>query len=78
MAMFNGTAALDYPRCEKHGRYEFDCEECALEERRKWAREDALAILGDVRQVLTGYATSDVMFYLERLEEELKEMEVEA
>lgn len=75
MAMFNGTSALDYPRCKKHGRYEFDCEECALEERRSWAVEDALAAVEEMKQEMYQYGNSDVKYHLDRLEEALKEME---
>lgn len=76
MAMFNGTSALSYNRCKKHGRYEFECEQCVYEERRSWAVEDALAAVEEMKREMYQYGNSDVKYHLGRLEEALKEMEV--
>ena len=63
------------PKC-KHGR-DWDCNECAWEERRTWAREDAIRALEGVRNDLTQYRDEGILFLLDALIDELIEWSVE-
>lgn len=58
----------------KHAR-DWDCDECAREERRVWARDDAIRAVQGVRTDLTQYANPDIMFLLDALIDELIDWE---
>lgn len=58
----------------KHGR-DWDCDECDLEERRVWAKADAISAVKGVRDDIYQYANSGIMFLIEALIDELIDWE---
>lgn len=58
----------------KHG-WDWDCDECAWEERRAWARDDAIRAVQGVRDDIYQYANSGIRFLIEALIDELIDWE---